>query len=131
MSYIGAVAELIAAEPSGDFGQVGVRIWAPLIPSDSALPAMQVSRYEGALIDTFGLTEEQPRIQVLFQSNPHEYEEGEALFERVCLWLADKRGVTYDGVTISYLRWMSGMLPLGRDANGCYQWSANFELTHA
>jgi hypothetical protein len=135
------MAKLLAAAPGAPFGSdegSGRRIWAPSLHSSSALPAFSFTRFEGLNIETFGETEEQPRVQMLCRSDGSLHDEAERLMERARDWMADQHDVTYTievgaesvEVTLGYVRSTSGITYLGENAEGNHEWTTSFEVTY-
>lgn len=141
MSVIAAMAKLLAQAPGAPFGSdegATRRIWAPTILSTSPLPAFGLSRYEGLNIETFGSTEEQPRVQLMCRSDGTRHDEAEKLMQDAVAWLSDKHDVTLEvdvagvptTVVLGYVRSTSGIMWLGPNDASNHEWTTSFEVTY-
>lgn len=143
MSVLAAMCKLLASAPGAPFGSDDPasnnrRIYAPLILAKSKLPAYGFARFEGLQIETFGYTQEQPRIQLMVRSDGANHDAAERKMEAAKAWLQDQHDldltVDVDGQTvhvlIGYIRSTSGILYLGKNESGDHEWSTNFEVTY-
>lgn len=116
---------------AGGLGEVGKSLWWPLIQSRSTYPAASFTPYPGLVLETFGGSEQRPRVQVVVKSQAGLYNEGKAFADQLWERLADAVDVPQgdDEVPLGYVRPTSTVGYLQQDTSDRHTWSFDVEVT--